>query len=119
MQEKFTELNLTLSECKEKHICPICGKETELHSASTKKKPKWKLFCSNKCKYSKLGKEITTYIQRESVLKNHPDYKEFIKEVSEKQRKALLEKYGVEHPLQIKESKEKFKQTCMKKLHYA
>ena len=111
MEEKFTSLNLTLDECKEKHICPVCGKEAKESSNSTKKIPKWNLFCSKECQYSDKGKNVSNILHKLSILNKHPNYEEFIKQSNEKRKRTCIEKYGVSATLKSDVIKQKIKQT--------
>ena len=138
-QEKFTSLNLTLEECKEKHICPVCGKECPPKPHSSVKNPQWKVFCSSDCRYSTIGLHIVNLKVEKTNMKRYgvkttlceKNTKEKIKniclkkygvenimsskEIRKKIKQTCLEKYGVENPFQSKEIKEKIKDTTVKK----
>ena len=58
-----------LKEAREKHICPVCGKECPKKAQSSKRNPRWKLFCSDECKYSEFGQSISNYLQKEALKK--------------------------------------------------
>lgn len=116
MQEKFTSLDLSLNECKEKHICPVCGKECSHSYDSTKKKPKWKLFCSNDCKNSTLGKEIISFLFKQSMLEKYGvENPSQLEEVKLKKEQTSIKNFGVSNPMFSKEVKNKIKETFKEK----
>lgn len=82
IKDKFKHIkDIKLSEClymilhhlNNRPICPICHNEIKLERFSLG----YKTFCSNNCKYSDKGKQITL----------------------EKQKNTCLEKYGVDNPM--------------------
>ena len=91
-------------------LCPVCGKECPKHSASTKKKPKWKLFCSDKCKYSPKGQEICNQLQKESLNKLKNNDSEYFNKVKSKREETNLKKFGVKYPTQLDSVKQHNKQ---------
>lgn len=48
-------------------LCPICHKEIKLERFSLG----YKTFCSNNCKYSDKGKQITLRKQKDTCLKKY------------------------------------------------
>lgn len=105
-----------LEEAREKHICPVCGKECKKHSTSTKNHPRWKIFCSKECQYSEYGKAITYNLYKKSCLEKHGvENTTQLESVKQKTKQTMIKKYGAEHPLQVKEFHNKAKQTCLER----
>lgn len=109
MQEE--ELQLLIIKSKENHVCPICGKACGFHSHSSKKNPRWNLFCSNECKYSPLGKQIMNFSIRRTKEEKYSSHEEYVKKTNEKRKQTNLEKFGTDNPFKSKEIKDKIRRT--------
>ena len=107
MEEKFTSLNLTLDECKEKHICPVCGKIlSKTH----------KVFCSIECKNSEIGRRIIGLKFKMAAIRLYGvDNVSQCSQIKDKKKQSSLKRYGTVTPLQSEEVKEKIKETNLKK----
>jgi very-short-patch-repair endonuclease len=104
-----------LEEAREKHICPVCGKECKKHSKSTKAKPRWNIFCSKDCIYSPEGQAISNYLQKQSRERLHPDHEEYVRKTNEKREETNLKKFGYKNPFMSQEIKKKIEETNIKK----
>ena len=97
------------------HLCPVCGKECPKHSRSTKKNPKWRTFCSDECKYSPKGQEISNRLQKESLEQKHSDHEQYVRETNAKREQTNLKKFGVKNPFMSPTIKAKIESTNIKK----
>lgn len=100
-------------------LCPICHKEIKLERFSLG----YKTFCSNNCKYSDKGKQITLEKQKNTCLKKYGvdnPMKDFsIKEKSISNCKLTNQKnYNVDYNLQRKEIRDKICNTIKNKTGY-
>lgn len=128
IKDKFKHIeNIKLSEClymilhhlSNRPLCPICHKEIKLERFSLG----YKTFCSNNCKYSDKGKQITLEKQKNTCLKKYGvdnPMKDFsIKEKSISNCKLTNQKnYNVDYNLQRKEIRDKIRNTIKNKTGY-
>lgn len=95
IENRFKHIsNIKLSEClymiyhnlENRPKCPVCNKDISLDKFSYG----YKIFCSNECKYSDIGKQI----------------------ILNKQKKTCLQKYGVDNPMKNEQIKNKAIENC-------
>ena len=101
-----------VNDIKEVPVCMVCGKKLKFK--------RWRrgygLFCGEKCKKTEEGCKIINKLIEDSVYKHYGVYHPTqSKEIKEKIFNTNLLKYGVKMPGQLEECREKRKQTCLEK----
>ena len=92
--------------------CKVCGKKLEFKRWSRG----YGDFCCIKCRRSDEGNKIVNLSIENTIYKHYGVYHPAQnKEIKEKIFKTNLQKYGVKMPGQLNECKEKYKQTCLQK----
>ena len=95
--------------------CKVCGKKLEFKRWSRG----YGDFCCIKCRRSDEGNKIVNLSIENTIYKHYGVYHPAQnKDIKEKIFKTNLQKYGVKMPGQLNECKEKYKQTCLQKYGY-
>lgn len=101
-----------LHNIEDKPKCPVCGKPVPFVTMAYG----YKLFCSNECMNSNIGKQILKDNFKNKMLEKYGvDNPMKLKEVKEKSEQTCLKKYGVTNPQKCKEIQNKQKQTMLKR----